>query len=146
MRLTAAYTYTDARFRAGTLPGNAFFGTDLDIAGRRVPLVPEHKLNLGLAWDIDARTRLAAILTAASAQTMDNDEPNTLGARIPAYELLDLKLTREFGWGRLAASVNNLLDEQYYTYAVRSNFTPDRYNVYPLPGRTLSVIAELKVD
>jgi hypothetical protein len=29
---------------------------------------------------------------------------------------------------------------------VRSNFTPDRYNVYPLPGRTLSVIAELKVD
>ena len=60
--------------------------------------------------------------------------------------LFDLKLTREFRWGRLAATINDLLDEQYYTYAVRSNFVPDRYNVYPLPGRTLSVIAEIKVD
>jgi hypothetical protein len=26
---------------------------------------------------------------------------------------------------------------------VRSAFTPDRYSVYPLPGRTLSLTAEL---
>ncbi len=146
IRLTGAYAYTDARFLEGTLPGNAFIGTDLDIAGRRVPLVPEHKLNLALAWDLDARTQLAASLLAVSAQYMDNDEPNTLGTRIPAYALLDVKLAHDFGWGRLAAAVNNLLDERYYTYAVRSNFTPDRYNVYPLPGRTLSLTAELRVD
>ena len=146
LRVSGTYAYTDAQFREGVLPGNAFFGTDLDIAGRRVPLVPEHKLTLALAWALDARTRLAGTLTAAGAQYMDNDEPNTLGARIPAYQLLDVKLSREFGWGRLAASVNNLLDERYYTYAVRSNFTPDRYNVYPLPGRTLSLTAELRVD
>lgn len=144
--LTGAYAYTDARFLEGTLPGNAFIGTNLDIAGRRVPLVPEHKLNLELAWNLDARTQLAASLLAVSAQYMDNDEPNTLGTRIPAYALLDVKLAHDFGWGRLAAAVNNLLDERYYTYAVRSNFTPDRYNVYPLPGRTLSLTAELRVD
>jgi len=45
-----------------------------------------------------------------------------------------------------AAAVNNLFDERYYTYAVRSNFTPDRYSLYPLPGRTLSFAAELKLD
>ena len=86
------------------------------------------------------------ISAAVSSQYMDNDEPNDFGAKIPAYTILDLKLTREFRWGRLAATINDLLDEQYYTYAVRSNFVPDRYNVYPLPGRTLSVTAEIKVD
>ncbi|HZN86192.1 MAG TPA: hypothetical protein VFB53_05325, partial [Burkholderiales bacterium] len=85
-------------------------------------------------------------MTALSEQFMDNDEPNSLGAQIPAFALLDLKLAREFGWGRLALAVNNALDEAYYTYAVRSNFTPDRYNVYPLPGRWLSFTAEFRVD
>ena len=146
LRLSAGYAYTDARFRSGVLPGNAFFGTSVDIAGRKVPLVSEHKLNLGLAWEPGARLRLSALLTALSDQFMDNDEPNTLGTKIPAFVLLDLKLAREFGWGRLALAVNNALDEAYYTYAVRSNFTPDRYNVYPLPGRSLSLTAEFRID
>ncbi|MEO8718571.1 MAG: TonB-dependent receptor [Burkholderiales bacterium] len=146
VRLSAGYAYTDARFRGGVLPGNAFFGTNVEIAGKRVPLVPAHKLNLGLDWDLGARTRLSGALTVVSAQFMDNDEPNTLGAKIPAYAVLDVKLAREFGWGRFALALNNALDEQYYTYAVRSNFTPDKYNVYPLPGRTLSLTAEFRVD
>jgi iron complex outermembrane receptor protein len=146
LRLSAGYTYTDARFRSGVLPGNSGFGTNVSIAGKRVPLVPAHKLNLGLAWELGARMRLSGALTAVSSQFVDNDEPNSLGAKIPAYAVLDLKLAREFGWGRLALAVNNALDEAYYTYAVRSNFTPDRYNVYPLPGRTLSLTAELRVD
>lgn len=145
-RLTAGYAFTDARFRAGTLPGNGSIGTNLDIAGKRVPLVPEHKLNLALAWDFAARTRLSAALTAVSKQFMDNDEPNTLGRQIPAYAVVDLKLAREFGWGRLAAAVNNLFDEDYYSYAVRSQFTPDRYAVYPLPGRSFSLTVEVKTD
>jgi iron complex outermembrane receptor protein len=147
LQLTGGYAYTDARFRAGVLPGSAFaIGINLDIAGRRVPLVPEHKLNLGLAWDIGPRTRLSGALTAVSDQFMDNDEPNSLGAKIPAYAVVDLKLAREFGWGRLSAAINNLLDEQYYTYAVRSQFTADRYAVYPLPGRTFALSAEFRFD
>jgi iron complex outermembrane receptor protein len=147
LQLTGGYAYTDARFRAGVLPGSGFaIGTNLDIAGKRVPLVPEHKLNLGFVWDLDPRTRLSGAMTALSEQFMDNDEPNSLGVKIPAYGVVDLKLARDFGWGRLAAAVNNLLDEQYYTYAVRSQFTADRYAVYPLPGRTLSLAAELWID
>jgi iron complex outermembrane receptor protein len=147
LRLTAGYAYTDAKFREGVLPGGPFvIGSNLSIAGKRVPLVPEHKLNLGLAWEVAARTRLSAALTGLSEQIMDNDEPNTLGVRIPAYAVVDLKLARDFGWGRLAAAVNNLFDEQYYTYAVRSIFTADRYAVYPLPGRMLSFTAEFTLD
>ena len=146
-QIGAAYAYTDAKFREGVLPGSPFaIGTNLSIAGKRVPLVPEHKLNLSALWDLDARTRLSAGLLAASSQFMDNDEPNSLGEKIPAYTVVDLKLARRFAWGRLALTVNNLLDEDYYSYAVRSAFTTDLYSVYPLPGRTIGLAAELRVD
>src|SRR5512134_340964 len=147
VKLSAGYAYTDAKYLEGTLPGGPFvIGTGLSIAGKHVPLVPEHKLNLSVAWDIDARTRLSGALTALSDQYMDNDEPNTLGTQIPAYAVVDAKLARDFGWGRLAAAVNNAFDERYYTYAVRSQFVADRYAVYPLPGRTFSLALELRLD
>ena len=145
-QLGAAYAYTDARFREGVLPGGPFaIGTNLSIAGKRVPLVPAHKLNLSAVWNWDARTRLSAQLAAVSSQYMDNDEPNT-GVRIPAYTLVDLKLAHDYPWGRLALILNNLFDENYYSYAARSAFTPDLYSVYPLPGRGFGVTAELRTD
>ncbi len=145
--LLAGYAFTDAKFLDGVLPGGPFvIGTDINIAGKKVPLVPEHKLNLGMVWDVMDGTRLSASFTSLSKQYMDNDEPNTLGIQIPAYSLLDVKVAREFGWGRLAASVNNLLDEQYYTYGVRSQFTADRYAVYPLPGRGFNLMAVVRID
>jgi iron complex outermembrane receptor protein len=98
-----------------------------------------------VAWDLAARTRLSGAFTAVSDQVMDNDEPNTLGRRIPAYYVVDLKLAQTYGWGRLAATINNLFDEKYYTYAVRSAFTPDRYSVYPLPERTFAMSVELRL-
>jgi iron complex outermembrane receptor protein len=144
--LTAGYAWTDAKFLEGVLPGGPFvIGTDIDIAGKRVPLVPEHKVNLGLVWDAFSAARISAHLAMLSEQYMDNDEPNSLGVQIPAYSVLDVKVARDFGWGRLAASVNNVLDERYYTYGVRSQFTIDRYAVYPLPGRGFSIMAELHV-
>lgn len=147
VKLTAAYAWTDAKYLEGTLPGGPFaIGTDLAIAGKRVPLVPEHKLNLGVAWDVAPRTRLSAALTAMSEQYMDNDEPNTLGTKIPGFALVDAKLAHELAWGRVSAAVNNVFDERYYTYAVRSAFVADRYAVYPLPGRTLGVTLELWTD
>ena len=144
LQATAAYAYTDARFLEGTLAGSPFaIGTNMPIEGRRVPLVPRHKLNLGMAWEPGARLRITGALTTVSDQVLDNDEPNTLGHRIPAYRILDLGIARGYAWGRLAAVLNNALDERYYSYAVRSAFTPDRYSVYPLPGRTLGLAAEV---
>jgi iron complex outermembrane receptor protein len=143
---TAGYAFTDARFVRGVLPGSAFaIGTNLDIGGRKVPLVPENKLNLGFAWDAAPKTRVSGSLAFLSSQYMDNDEPNTLGTKIPAYTLVDIKATRDFGGVRVAFAVNNLFDEKYYNYAVRSAFTADRYAVYPLPGRTFSLSAEFKL-
>jgi iron complex outermembrane receptor protein len=145
-RVSAGYAYTEAKFREGVLPGNPFaIGTNLPIGGKKVPLVPEHKLNAGFAWDVATKTRVSGTLSYVSSQYLDNDEPNSLGTKIPAYSVVDLKATRDFGRVRLGLAVNNLFDEKYYNYAVRSAFTPDRYAVYPLPGRTISLSAELKL-
>jgi iron complex outermembrane receptor protein len=142
--IRAAYAYTEAEFLEGTLQGSPFaIGTDMPIAGNTVPLVPRHKLNVAAAWDLAPRTLLSAALTAVSEQVLDNDEPNTLGHRIPAYYVVDVKLAQAFAWGRISATVNNLFDEKYYDYAVRSAFTPDRYSVYPLPGRSFGLAAEV---
>ena len=106
---------------------------------------PESKLNLSVLWSWDARTRLSGLVTAVSSQYMDNDEPNS-GTKIPAYTVVDLKLARAFDWGRLALTVSNLFDQDYYTYAARSAFTSDLYSVFPLPGRTFGLTAELQTN
>jgi len=79
-----------------------------------------------------------------SRQYLDNDEPNTLGVRIPAYTVVDTRIEHRAGNWVWAAAINNLFDEAYYTYAVRSNFTPDRYAAYPLPGRHAWLSAEYR--
>lgn len=146
LSLTAGYAYTDARFVDGVLPGSPFaIGTDLSVAGREVPLVPRHKLNVGAAWELAPRTLLSGALSAQSSQVLDNDEPNTLDRRIPSFATLDLKLAQSQSWGRLSMAINNVFNQHYYTYAVRSAFTPDRIAVYPLPGRTIGFTAELKI-
>jgi iron complex outermembrane receptor protein len=146
LRLTMGYAYTDAKFQEGVLAGSPFaIGTDLNVAGKNVPLVPRHKLNAAFSWDITGSTQLAGALTAVSSQYMDNDEPNTLGVKIPRYSTLDLKLAHAFSWGRIAFMANNLLGSHYYTYAVRSAFISDRYAVYTLPGRTVALSAEFKM-
>ena len=142
LTLRGAYTYVDARFREGALPGGFFTQTDVVIAGRTVPLVPRHKVNLGASWALDDSTRLNAALAYVGEQFMDNDEGNTLGVKIPAYTVLDVKLVHQRGPWRATAAVNNATNERYYNYAVRSQFVPDRYNAYPLPERTYTLTLE----
>lgn len=123
--LNAAYTQTDARFLSGAW------------AGKRVPLVASRKANVGASWSLAEQTRLSAAISYVGSQFMENDEPNTLGMKIPAYSLTDIKLTHQMGAVQLQASVNNLFDRKYFNYAVSSQFTAGKYSAYTLPGRTL---------
>jgi len=88
---------------------------------------------------INAQTRISAVANYVGAQFMDNDEGNTLGVKIPAYTVVDLKLLYRNGPWTLGAAINNLFGEKYFNYAVRSQFVADRYNVYPLPGRNATL-------
>ncbi len=142
LRLTGSYTYTEAKFLEGVLPGGPFTAQNVVIAGKTVPLVSRNKLNAGASWTFAPRTQLNALVTYVSSQFMDNDEGNTFGVKIPAYTVADLKLVWQEGGWRVSAAVNNLLNVQYYNYAVRSQFVADRYNAYPLPERNFTMTAE----
>jgi iron complex outermembrane recepter protein len=137
-----AYTFTRARFRSGTLPGSAFTMTDIDLAGRTVPLVPKHKLDLAADWRIGPDTRLRAEASYVSAQYMENDEGNTFGRRIPSYTVADLKLRHRMGAWAASIGIANLFDRKYHAYAIRSQFVADRFNAYPLPQRSFWVALE----
>jgi len=117
---------------------------NVDIAGKTVPLVPRDKVTLNADWAISERSILTAAYRYVSDQYMDNDEPNNFFAKIPAYSVVDVKLAHQTGGWRLGFVINNLLDEEYYTYAVRSQFVADRYSAYPLPERTVTVFAEYR--
>lgn len=129
IELTAAYTYTRAKFTQGELGGSP-------IAGRTVPLVPTHKLDLAGDWQLTQETRLRARMQSFGEQYMENDEGNNFGRRIPAYHVVDIKLQHRIGKLTAWAGINNLFDRKYYAYAVRSVST-DRFNAYPLPERSL---------
>jgi len=138
------YAYTDARFLEGVLPGSGFTSVDVDIAGKTVPLVPRDKVTINADWAISGRSMLTAAFRYVSDQYMDNDEPNDFYTRIPAYSVVDVKLAHQRDGWRYGFVVNNLFDEEYYTYAVRSQFVADRYSAYPLPERTVTVFAEYR--
>jgi iron complex outermembrane receptor protein len=131
--LNAAYSYTDARFLSGS------FNQNVNISGKRVPLVASRKVNLGASWSLTDQTRLNAALSYVGNQFMENDEANTLGMKIPAYALTDLKLVHQMQAWQFNAAVNNLFDRKYYNYAISSQFTAGKFNAYTLPGRTFFV-------
>ncbi len=135
LNVSATYSFIDARFQEGVLPGGFFTATNVNIAGKTVPLVPRHKLTLRTAWDFAPSTRLSGTASYVSDQFMDNDEPNSLGVKIPSYTLVDVKLTHQEGPWVFAATLNNVFNRKYYNYGVRSQFVADRYNAYPLPER-----------
>jgi iron complex outermembrane receptor protein len=142
LEVFGAYTFTRARFRSGELPGSAFTLTDIDLAGRTVPLVPKHKLDVAADWRIGPDTRLRAEASYVSAQYMENDEGNAFGRRIPAYTVADLKLRHRVGAWAASIGIANLFNRKYYAYAIRSQFVADRFNAYPLPERSFWVALE----
>lgn len=127
-RAFANYSYTVAKFREGTYGG-------VDVAGNMVPLVPKTTFTLGATWRMNPHTRLNGSATYTGKQYFDNDQANDFGQQMPAYTVADLKFTHEIQNWVFEAAINNIFDKKYYSYGIRSNFTPGRYNVYPMPER-----------
>jgi iron complex outermembrane receptor protein len=142
LNVGAAFSFIDAKFREGVLAGGPFTATNVNIAGKTVPLVPRYKASLRAAWDFGPATRLSGLVSYVSDQFLENDEANSLGVKIPSYTLVDVKLSHRTGPWLFAAAVNNLFDRKYYNYGVRSQFIADRYNAYPLPQRNGTVSVE----
>jgi len=70
----------------------------LQNASTRGDQATQHKLNAGFSRDVAAKTRVSGSLAYVSSQFMDNDEPNTLGVKIPRATLVDLKYAYSFDY------------------------------------------------
>lgn len=136
--LFGAYSYTQAKFREGA------FNSGVIIAGKSVPLVPRQRLNLIGTLELSASSQFTLAGRYVGEQFMENDEANDSGVPIPAYTVVDARLSHRHKAWLLAATVNNLLAEKYFNYAVRSQFVIDRYNAYPLPERSIYLSAEYR--
>jgi iron complex outermembrane receptor protein len=66
---------------------------------------------------------------------MDNDQAN-FQPMIPAHTLVDIRIGGEIKNAFWSVSVQNLLNENYFDYAVASTSTFGTYNAYPQPGAT----------
>jgi iron complex outermembrane receptor protein len=129
----ANYTFAVAEFRSGSFGG-------ISIAGNEVPLVPKHAFNIGAGWRFAQRTRLDAVLRYVGEQVFDGDETNTFGRKMPAYTVVDLKLSHEAGGWRVDGGVRNLFNENYFTYGVFTGFPT--YAALPAPERAFFVTAQ----
>jgi iron complex outermembrane recepter protein len=133
----ANYSYAQARFISGSYGGT-------DVTGKNIPLVPRHRFNLGGTWRMNEQDKLSVNISHVGSQVFDNDQDNTFGQEIPAFTTADAKLIREAGPWKWTFAVNNLANEKYYTYGIRSRFTAGRYNTYPMPERNFSLSGEYR--
>ena len=133
--LAARYTWTEATFREGIYGG-------VDVKGNDVPLVPKDRIGLNLGWQATAATRLTFNVNYVGSQRHDNDQANRFRS-MPSYTVADIKISHDIGAWRLAAGVNNLFDEAYYSYGVVNGaFTT--FNAYPEDRRSAYVSAEYR--
>jgi iron complex outermembrane receptor protein len=134
--LFANYTYTEAKFRSAILGG-------VDVSGNRIPLVPRHLGNIGLDWTIAQQTRVNATAIYVGSQLYDGDELNTFRREIPSYWTADLGLFHSIENWTIGASVRNLFDKKYYTYALALG-PPTNFVAYPAPERNFLVSAQYR--
>ena len=123
--LQGNYSYLRAMFTDGPFDGN------------NVPLVPKNKASLSGTWQPTAATDLIVAINYVDSSYFDNDQSNSFGEKIPSYTTVDARLSHVYNGLRMTAEVNNIFNEEYFEYGVSSTFTPDVYNAYPLPERTI---------
>ncbi len=121
--LFAAASYTIAEFTEGTFEG------------KDVPLVAPYTVTLTAQYTLNEWFKGMLVINHVSERRMDNDQLNTQ-PKIPDYTIVDLKVSGTYNSWRGSLSINNILDEDYFTEAIASTFTPNRYNAFPLAGTT----------
>ena len=109
---TAGYQLVNARFRSGSING-------VDVAGKRIPVVPRHRAWARMNWRIDAKQALNAGIRLVGEQVLDNDWTNLVagGRRLAAYQTVDIRYSHKLGSAELAVGIDNLLNSGFSSYA-----------------------------
>jgi iron complex outermembrane recepter protein len=134
LRFKGALTYQEATFRQGPFAGND------------IPLVARWLGNVGVAWEILGRQLVFdGVVRYVGDRYMDNDQRN-IQPKAPARTTVDARIGGEINNFFWSIAVQNIFNVLYFDYAVASTFTLNRFNAYPLPGRTFLVKAGILFD
>ena len=120
-KLFASASVTNAEFTSGDNDGND------------VPLVAPFTATVSAQYQIQEWLLGMLVVNYVDEKRMDNDQAN-FQPQIPDHTLVDLKLKAEYQQWRGSIAIMNLLDEDYFNYAVASASTQGVYNAYPLAG------------
>ena len=125
----ANYSFVQAEFRSPLLvpsPSNSHQDANGDIQvlpGDRLPGIPEHRLKLGVDYNILPAWRVGATLNLVSSFYYVGDESNQL-APIPGYTTVSLHTTyKPISHLEIFATVNNLFNRKYGTWGILSDPT-----------------------
>ena len=135
IKLTANYSYTEAKFREGSYGG-------VDVTGNDIPLVPRHGANTGLTWNLTSKTRITTDAQFVGKQRFDNDQANAFARKIPSYVLLNAGIFHDINAWRLSLGVKNLLDKKYFSYGILTSSTS--FSAYPAAERTFLTSVEYR--
>jgi len=120
-----SYTYQRPEFVGGLYDGN------------RVPMVPDNTAAMGLNMQWFGVYNVSLSGRYAGSRYAINDTLNATG-KIEAAYVLDAQLAYEKNNYKVYLQVNNLLDEEYFSYVSKSA-SSDTKDYYPAPGRNFSV-------
>jgi iron complex outermembrane recepter protein len=138
----ANYSFVQAEFRSPLLvpsPSNPYQDANGDIQvlpGDRLPGIPEHRLKLGVDYNILPVWRVGATLNLVSSFYYVGDESNQL-APIPGYTTVNLHTTyKPISHLEVFATVNNLFNRKYGTWGILSDPTGVNAPGVPADGVT----------
>jgi iron complex outermembrane receptor protein len=103
-----------------------------------VPLAAAWTGSSSLTWRHTEWLSATVVSSYVGEKRLDSDEAN-FQPMIPAYTVVDIRLGGAYGGFYWEGVVNNLFEEEYFTYGVASVSTFGTYNAYPMPERTALV-------
>ena len=124
------YTYQDARFRKGVFDD------------KRIPLVAQHETSGGLTVGFLKNYDFSLIGHFMGSRFAINDLANATPQIKPNFTV-DTKLSYDRNPLEVFVALNNIFDEQYYTYVSKSTFSASK-SYFPAPERNVTVGMSLK--
>jgi len=132
LKVHAAYTYTDARFRKGTYDG------------RDIPLVARNKGAFRLASRDVGYGAYSLAATTVGNRRYSGDFANARGS-LAGYTTVDLQGSWKLARWTLTGKLINAFDRRYAPFAGYSTFVNDFF-YYPADARSLFISARYEVD
>jgi len=139
IQLKNNFTFAKAKYTSGN---QGSYATDFE--GKDVPLVPQYSLDSILEYEILDTLKLNSKIKYQDDMRMESDDENFQNSKIPSYVISSVDLFYNYNKFYSSLSINNILDDKYYNYAVASSSTNGSYNAYPEPGREINFTVGIK--